>query len=55
MILNAYKCLDQAVPDETWSLLDFTAEDNKVEAPFLAIQRFSDSKRLDYITDVRIH
>jgi hypothetical protein len=44
---------DQAVPDDTWFLMAATTEDNQVEPPFLAVRRYIDSKRLDYITDVR--
>ena len=45
--------IDQSVPDESWSLMETTLEDNQVDAPFIAIRRYVDSKRLDYITDVK--
>ena len=44
--------IDQEVPDETWSLLVETSDGNQIDPPYLAVRRFVDSKRMDYITDV---
>lgn len=50
VFLNQF--VEQSVPDDTWSLLDVSADGNPVEGPCLAIRRYIDSQRLDYITDV---
>ena len=44
--------LEQEVPDDTWAILDTSADGHNIEPPFLAVRRYIDSKRLDYITDV---